>query len=501
MSLNAVFQGGGVKGIALVGALARVEEDNVVFSSVAGTSAGSSVAALYAAGYKSEEMKGILEQTRFSDFAKVEPLGLSRITRMCSRWGLYETSALHDWISQHLRARNVRTFKDIKLTDLKIVASDISKRELVVFSKNTHPDMSVADAVVLSSSIPIFFVPGKLDGKVLVDGGMLSNFPVHLFPDWERTLGFQLLGDPAPPPTSLRGYFKSLLNTMLEAHDKRTIAGRPSANIIQIETCGIPATKFSLSQADSKILYGAGFQAASSFLSTHPNACVSGLRIAKRPEELLFVSLPDKELSSEEKIRISFSSLVRVVFKGRYLLVKGGRISDQFQPVGGVWKYYSRMESQFRRWGVEQDDRFQVDQRSKSDLRLFVPLGNLSSFVEWYQTGSGRETSPWREFREELLVSGILPEDAFHNIEYEHIRTVVRGVEWCERFGCYELRMAEIFDLCPTAAQEECFRQSQGQDGDGRFLWAEESLIRSGGYDSGLQRDAARVSDNASWLL
>ncbi len=64
---NGVFEGGGVKGIGLVGALQRAEEYGVEFVAVGGTSAGSIVAALYAAGYTAAEMKTILMELDFTD--------------------------------------------------------------------------------------------------------------------------------------------------------------------------------------------------------------------------------------------------------------------------------------------------------------------------------------------------------------------------------------------------------------------------------------------------
>jgi NTE family protein len=54
---DAVFEGGGVKGVALIGALKRLEEEGIEFGRVAGTSAGAIAASLVASGYKAEEIK------------------------------------------------------------------------------------------------------------------------------------------------------------------------------------------------------------------------------------------------------------------------------------------------------------------------------------------------------------------------------------------------------------------------------------------------------------
>jgi NTE family protein len=66
--LNAVFEGGGVKGIALVGALARAEQEGISIKGFAGSSAGAIVAALASVGYRSAELKGILQKTNYIEF-------------------------------------------------------------------------------------------------------------------------------------------------------------------------------------------------------------------------------------------------------------------------------------------------------------------------------------------------------------------------------------------------------------------------------------------------
>lgn len=66
MLINAVFQGGGVKGISLAGAVKAAEEHGIVFNRLAGTSSGSIVAALLAAGYSADEMKAVIEKTPWS---------------------------------------------------------------------------------------------------------------------------------------------------------------------------------------------------------------------------------------------------------------------------------------------------------------------------------------------------------------------------------------------------------------------------------------------------
>lgn len=68
LKTDAVFEGGGVKGIGLVGAVYEIENAKYEFENIAGTSAGAIVASLLAAGYKSEEIKAELERLNYNDF-------------------------------------------------------------------------------------------------------------------------------------------------------------------------------------------------------------------------------------------------------------------------------------------------------------------------------------------------------------------------------------------------------------------------------------------------
>ena len=73
MLINAVFEGGGVKGISLAGAVKSAEQANVSFHRLAGTSSGAIVASLLAAGYTADEMNVIINETPFTSFFKESP--------------------------------------------------------------------------------------------------------------------------------------------------------------------------------------------------------------------------------------------------------------------------------------------------------------------------------------------------------------------------------------------------------------------------------------------
>ena len=105
-SADLVFQGGGVKGIGLVGAYSVLEERDYQPMNMAGASAGAIVAALVAAGYSAEELRGIMMDIpfdKFTDEAWEDRIWLlARPLSMLKDKGVYEGKYFHDWIKEKL---------------------------------------------------------------------------------------------------------------------------------------------------------------------------------------------------------------------------------------------------------------------------------------------------------------------------------------------------------------------------------------------------------------
>ena len=312
--VDLVFEGGGVKGIGLAGALATLEERGYEPQNVAGTSAGAITAALLAAGYSAAELRKLiieLDYRQFQDKAWEDKLPLiERSLSLLLDLGLYEGERFLAWIREHLEAKGVRTFADLVHPDfaddpryrsrLQVIASDVTKHELLVLPRDAaklgiEPDeLDVALAVRMSMSIPVFFEPARFENPktgeshVIVDGGMLSNFPVWLFdaedqvPDWP-TFGM-LLVEPKPslpigarlPEAKMTGhgprvvveYVKALAQTMMEAHDRLYVEQSSYARTIPIPTLGVGTTEFDLSPERALALFDSGRWAAEKFLDT-----------------------------------------------------------------------------------------------------------------------------------------------------------------------------------------------------------------------------------------
>ncbi|MDP2653408.1 MAG: patatin-like phospholipase family protein [Candidatus Omnitrophota bacterium] len=279
MALDGVFEGGGVKGIALIGALKRLEEEGVVFGRVAGTSAGAITASLVAAGYRVDELKGIVWNKDFNDFADVRNLFKKKWYQVIGQflplffpgtgYGIFDTKNFYEWIRGLLSQKEVTDFKSIKGKYLRIFAVDIVKQQLLKFDRDVSPDMEVAEAVRRSMSIPFFFRAQQDQGAFVVDGGVLANYPIDTFNDpggLATTIGLKLISDeqtlPPKIPSNIFAYVLRIFETMQVAHERVHVEEAQWAKTVPIPTGKISTIDFNLKDEDKKFLWDSGYSAA-----------------------------------------------------------------------------------------------------------------------------------------------------------------------------------------------------------------------------------------------
>jgi NTE family protein len=286
------------------------------FPRVAGTSAGSVVGAILAAGadqLTSEQVKHLTMAVPYRKF--LDPTCITDIPVVGPAWGvlsekgIYKGDFAHDWIRSQLQDLGVRTFGDLALDDdnllperryrLVVTTADVTTGQLVRlpwdYRRNygLNPDeQQVADAVRASMSIPFFYQTVKLTSasgltSTLVDGGLLSNFPLDSFdrPDGEPprwpTFGVTLLPNlpqgndrviPALRPLHCFGgptLLEDLITTMIVGHDQAYL-NQPwvSARAIRVDSTDVGFLDFNISQKQMEALYQRGYHAAQAFLST-----------------------------------------------------------------------------------------------------------------------------------------------------------------------------------------------------------------------------------------
>jgi len=290
MNIDGVFSGGGIKGFALIGAYEELESRGFKFVRVAGTSAGSIIAALVVAGYTSKEIYELVDEfdlPKLLDSRKsIIPFSIAKWLLVYWKLGLYKGNELEKWLKEKLEAKGLRTFSDLPPDTLRLIASDLSNGQMVVLPDDLEKfginpgSFSIAKAIRMSCSIPYFFEPVKLrsiDGvNVIVDGGVLSNFPMWLFDKENVKKVRPVLGIKLNPSEyehekhQIKNgiqLFGALFETMKDAHDQRYISKKHVDNIIFIKAEGVSLTEFNLTNEKKQKLFEIGREHAKKFLN------------------------------------------------------------------------------------------------------------------------------------------------------------------------------------------------------------------------------------------
>ena len=404
MQYDMVFEGGGAKGMAFVGALQEIESRQHTPARLLGASAGAIMATFLAAGYDAKEMEEALGETDagqpvFMGFLETPPRPTteeiqnsairqllrdvniriipdvleekiddaianqlasspltSRIYSFIDKGGFYAANRFLTWLREKLNSGiyqlergafgkgNSRAFGDMNLSeyyqatgiDLSLVGSDTTDAGLLILNHRTAPKCPLVWAVRMSMSFPMLWQEvvwqsewgtyrGKdISGHTVVDGGMLSNFPIELFisnakhvtnvmgdktTDQLHVIGLLIdEGTPvpeAPQVAAAEGGFDfgrlqtvqrvmKLINTMTQAHDKKVIEAYERL-VIRLPAKGYGTIEFGMSAERRKALVSAGRNAAALFFN----------RLEKEQELFSFSLTPPSVLDTSAADRIS----------------------------------------------------------------------------------------------------------------------------------------------------------------------------------------------------
>jgi NTE family protein len=157
-SIGVALGGGFARGLAHIGVLKVLEQENIPIDFIAGTSVGSVIGAAYASGMCAKEMEEIAALVRFKDF--------SRWT--FSRFGLFSNDKMALFLTKFLRCK---TFEELRIP-LAVTATDIVSGEAVVFTTG-----HLIDPVRASCAYPGMFLPVNINGRLLVDGLLAHGVP------------------------------------------------------------------------------------------------------------------------------------------------------------------------------------------------------------------------------------------------------------------------------------------------------------------------------------
>lgn len=304
-----VLEGGGVKNIALLGAVTVLAEAGYTFPRVAGTSGGAIIAAGIAAYQKAGRDLGDLldvslrvDNSRFLAWRRPGRVSgpVSGALDLLRRGGLHSGDYLYDFLCPALEEVGVRTFGDLRIDDdpgtslaghqrysLVIHVADLTHKVLVRLPWDyplyglVADEQPIADAVRASMSIPFFFRPVYVQtdhGEATwVDGGLLANYPITVFdrtdgePARWPTWGVKVSTSPAHsqdrPVRSAFSLGVRCLATMTGDWYRSSLgADTAGRRTIQVDTSAVPATQFDVDNRARMGLYENGRAAATDFL-------------------------------------------------------------------------------------------------------------------------------------------------------------------------------------------------------------------------------------------
>jgi NTE family protein len=305
---NLVFEGAGIRGIAYPGVLKELKQQGVLDSiqRVGGTSAGAITALMVSLRYHPDSLYQIISETKFQEFNDGQFMFVGGFSRLHKRYGWYKGDAFNDWLEKLIRRKTdnaditFRQLHEAGFLDLYITGTCLNKQSLFVFSKETYPDMKVKDAVRISMSVPLYFESVFIDQQgtvyknqnasnsldVVVDGGIIGNFPIFIFDSTytsgngdlvripnTRTLGVridseqQIKQDSINPTLSempienMGDYFQAFYVLVLENLNRTSLTPYDWKRTISVSDTGIGPKVKKLSSAQKQGLMRSGEEA------------------------------------------------------------------------------------------------------------------------------------------------------------------------------------------------------------------------------------------------
>ena len=280
---NLVFEGGGIKGIAYKGVLKALNKLDKLKSvkRVIGTSVGSLFAFLTAIKCTDEQIDDYFDRF-FSEITDTNDNMLDEGKNLINGMGLHDNkniyNAMDELLNDHFGCNDM-TFNQLfnkTGVELTIVATCLSTRKVVYFNHKDFPDMEVAKAIQISTSIPFFYTITRWNGMVWADGGIVENFPVDYYDNVDgtynkETIGFFLQYDEGKKQfyqiDSIADLLEGIENTELDNNIRQSIEKTRNRFIIDINTGEISSINYDLSNEEMVFLEDNGYNSTMEYLS------------------------------------------------------------------------------------------------------------------------------------------------------------------------------------------------------------------------------------------
>lgn len=276
-TLNLCFEGGGIAGLSYAGVSKALKEYNIKQKRIVASSAGSIFAGLIACNATPDFIEEIIKSTDFTYFMDGWGWRAGLCYRMAWKMGMYNGEYFLNWYSGLLKKLGINesiTLQEIYEkfnTDLIITTTDIVEEKTIYLNREKNGSLQLKQAVRMSMSIPIFYVPVYHENKFYIDGGYLDNYPIDyldMYYPQEPAIGFKLVGKNVKKIkfTGWDDYVSALLHSAVNKIESLNFREDDKSRTVLIDTFDVSTIEFNISPENIDKLIESGYKSTCEFL-------------------------------------------------------------------------------------------------------------------------------------------------------------------------------------------------------------------------------------------
>lgn len=261
-----VLSGGGVSGIAHLGAVKYLEENNLIdIDTYIGSSIGSLIGSMLAVGYKAQELYDFIYNFNISVLRNID------ISNLIFKYGLDNGNNLVILIKKLLSYKTGNeniTFKELYEKynkKLIITATCLNDNKIYYFNHENEPNLSIYIAIRMSIAIPFIFTNVQYKNKLFVDSALINSFPIKMTKNMDRTIGIYLDSNcNYDNINNIESYIMSIFNCLFKPINKK----KYKYNTIIINMNKLNVINFELTNIEKKKMFIRGYNHAEKFIKS-----------------------------------------------------------------------------------------------------------------------------------------------------------------------------------------------------------------------------------------
>lgn len=275
-----LFGGGAIRGAAHVGVVKALEELNIYYDTIGGSSVGSIVAALLGVGYTAEELREVFLQANFELFRDIQ-------FNLGEKFAISKGEIFLEWVRELIEKKyygeNYAKGNNppVKFTDIEknlvIITTDLTNFCCREFSKKCTPDFEIATAVRISSCMPGLMKPYEYNNSLLVDGDLQKSWPMWRLSESlknldERILEIRLEGDCGGNDMNTLNYVNTVYSCVTSIATEFVIdrySDNDKYDFVVINTGDIIIIDFNQSKENREKMMNSGYKETIKYFKEH----------------------------------------------------------------------------------------------------------------------------------------------------------------------------------------------------------------------------------------